>query len=144
MDGSRFDDLARSLVAGTTSRRETARRLAGGALTAALGGLALDDAVAQEVGTEAYDLECRQSGVRFFCFEDGPATRCKGSSCLCAKSRQDGKPNVCIVSPPGGCPKKQEKCRRHKDCGSGEVCVRVSTCCSRHPGRGKCVKRCPE
>lgn len=143
MDGSRFDDLARSLVAGTTSRRETVRRLAGGAVAAALGGRALEDAVAQEVGTEAYDLECRQSGVKFFCFGEGPSTRCKGGDCLCAKSRQDGKPNVCIVSPPGGCPSRKEKCRRHKDCKSGEVCVRVSTCCQKHPGRGMCVKRCP-
>ena len=53
MDERRFDELTKSLVAATPSRREALRRLAGGALATVFGGLALEEASAQRVGTEA-------------------------------------------------------------------------------------------
>jgi len=141
MDGPRFDELTKTLVAATPSRREALRRFMGGTLAAVVGGVALEEAGAQ-VGTEAFNLTCKQSGAKFYCQADAnDVTECKSGACLCAEKRDGG--GVCIKEPAGGCPTRKNKCNDSGDCGSGKVCIKVSQCCPNHPGRGKCVRKCP-
>ena len=145
MDDRRFDALTKALVAAKPSRREALRRLAG-ALATVFGGLAVEDASAQDFGAEAFDLTCQQTGVEFYCTEGTPAnevTTCKSadSGCLCALKKGGGV--ACVKQPSTGCPTKKNKCRKSGDCGSGETCILVSDCCPNNPNRGKCVKRCP-
>ena len=75
MDDRRFDALTKALAAAKPSRREALRRLAGGALATVLGGIALEEASAQTVGTEAFNLVCKQEGAEFFCTEGTPAMK---------------------------------------------------------------------
>ena len=142
MDERRFDELTKSLVAAKPSRREALRRLAGGALATVFGGLALEEATAQGVGTQAYNLTCRGTNP--------PEVYCKGgrpgdcgrpeTGCVCAKEKRTGDA-VCVVQPAGGCPTNRNNCRESRDCGSGEVCINLSGCCTDR--RGKCAKKCP-
>jgi hypothetical protein len=149
MDGSRFDNLTKSLVAAPSSRRQTLRRLAGGGLAAILGGAALGETTAaQDVGIEAYNLFCRQEDVGFFCENGTPAnqvTTCKSpnSGCVCAESRDRNSGPKCVVQPAAGCPSRRAGCTRNRQCGRGEVCIRVAACCRNHPDRGMCVRECP-
>jgi hypothetical protein len=145
VDGQRFDHLAKSLVRKTTSRREALRRFGGGLLAAATGSLALEEASAQSVGIEEYDMTCRQPGTKFYCTAGTSAnevTTCKSSAsgCVCAQKREGGA--VCVEQAQGNCPTRRNKCDHSRDCGSGRACIRVSACCS-GSNRGKCVRRCP-
>jgi hypothetical protein len=142
MDGARFDKLTRALFAGPLTRRKVLRRLTGGSLAIGLGAHTVSDATARQVGTEAFDLECRQPGIRFLCTGEGPATRC-GDNCLCAARRETGEEHVCIVPPADNCPRRRQSCLRDRECARGEVCIRVGSCCPNHPERGKCVRKCP-
>ncbi len=144
MDDRRFDELTKALVAAKPSRREALRRLAGGALAAVFGGLTLEGAAAQ-VGTEAFNLACKQEGAEFFCTEGTPAnevTTCKSadSGYLCARKKGGGA--VCVKQPSTGCPSRRNKCGDAGDCASGETCILVSSCCG-GSNRGKCVEKCP-
>ena len=144
MDDRRFDALTKALAAANPSRREALRRLAGGALATVFGGVALEGASAQ-VGTEAFNLVCRQEGAKFFCTEGTPAnevTTCKSlaSGCVCARKKGGGQ--VCVQQPSTGCPTRRNKCRDAGDCDSGETCILVSGCCD-GSNRGKCVQKCP-
>jgi hypothetical protein len=140
MDERRFDALTKALVAAKPSRREALRRLAGGTLATVFGGLALEEASAQ-FGTQAFNLTCRG--------DNPPETYCKGGrpgdcgreadGCVCAQEKR-GKA-VCVEQPVDDCPTRNEACRRTSDCGSGELCIRVSACDCRHSGM--CARECP-
>ncbi len=109
MDERRFDELTKALVAAKPSRREALRRLAGGALAAVFGGVALEGASAQRVGIEA--RTCGQN-----CNVDGDdcnaGLRCGAGSTDC----------VAIVSSKtncngnDGCPEKYETCNNNGKC----------------------------
>ena|ERR671910_2550821 len=62
MDERRFDELTKALVAAKPSRREALRRLAGGALAAVFGGVAVEEASAQRVGIELRTCDQRCNG----------------------------------------------------------------------------------
>ena len=146
MDERRFDELTKALVAAKPSRRDALRRFAGGALAAVFGGFALEESSAQEVGTEAFNLVCKQEGAKFFCTEGTPAnevTTCKSLASGCVGARTKGGGQACVEPPATGGPSKKEKCKKGSDCGSGETCILVSGCCG-GSNRGKCVKKCPE
>jgi hypothetical protein len=144
MDGPRFDNLTKSLVAATPSRREALRRLVGGAVAAVFGGAVLNEAGAQ-VGTEAYDLTCKQDGTRYYCLAGttpGNLSTCRSDEgCICARRKGGG--GVCIKEPSTGCPTKRNKCRRGTDCTNTQACIVVPECCPNSPTRGKCVEKCP-
>jgi hypothetical protein len=141
MDERRFDELTKTLVAGTPSRREALRRVMGGALAAVFGGVVLEEGAAQDVGTEAFNLTCRGNNP--------PNTFCRGarpgncgraaSGCVCAEEKRGEA--VCVEQPSGECPNRRNSCRRSTDCGSGEVCIRVTACGCNRPG--KCARKCP-
>jgi hypothetical protein len=143
MDGSRFDDLTKTLVASTRSRRGLLRGLAGGALGAVFGGAAVKAAAAQDVGADYYSLTCRQGGTNFYCrAEASEVTTCgpRANNCVCATTKDDNTPK-CVEEPTTGCGK--DRCRRDSDCGKGEYCVRVPDCCT-DSSKGKCARRCPK
>jgi len=139
VDERRFDALAR------TAGAARSRRTILGAIAAAIGAGATGvarDAAAQGVGAEAYDLTCRQTGVQLYCQADAGAVTTCGNGCVCAGLRKGGG-KKCVQEPATGCPRRTSRCRANKDCGSGEVCIRVSDCCPAHPAWGKCVAKCP-
>ena len=138
VDGRRFDDLTKNLVAATPSRRGVLRGLVGGALAAVFGGVTLERAMAQEVGTEATDLICENQTVLCNAARR-PAFVC-GTGCACA--RQTNGDKRCVQAQIS-C-REQPRCRRNRDCGRGEVCIEVEGCtdpeCQK--GRGRCAQRC--
>src|SRR5918994_6657534 len=107
MDERRFDELTKALVAAKPSRREALRRLAGGALATVFGGLALEGAAAQDVGTEA--LTCGQ-----FCQGDecNAGLRCGAASdrCIAIPDSKDR------CNSNGDCTRNFETCNRNNRC----------------------------
>lgn len=144
MDGSRFDFLAKAMHTSPTRRRFLGG-LAGVAGAALAGRATLEDALAQTFRSTKYDLTCRNTGVRSFCFDAEPVTECGPPSlgCRCARLRQNGA-RVCISQPPGGCPTRRTRCSNNADCGAGKACISVRSCCTANPGFGKCVRRCAQ
>jgi hypothetical protein len=140
MDERRFDELTRALVAATPSRRETLRRLTGGALAAIFGGLALDQASAGQVGTEAYDSTCE--GQSTICFGGSNAGACglSGTDCVCAKSKERDKGRRCVEQV-ANC-RQARTCKRDRNCRKGEVCIRMKGCTG--CPNGVCAEKCPK
>ncbi len=141
MESQRFDALARRLGQ-TRSRRGFL------AATAAITSLPLlgraRSVVAAPVNAQAFDLTCQQTGTQFYCKANAnDVTTCgpNSSACLCAQSKE-GK-SRCIAQPPGSCPTKRNKCRRDRDCGNDETCIRVPDCCRKNPSFGSCAPKCP-
>lgn len=136
MDGQRFDTLVKA--AGAVRSR---RKVFGAMAAAALGGAARG-AAAQ---SRAYDLTCRQRGVKTFCNAfASTVTRCGPQirTCVCGTLKEGG--TLCVREPKGNCPTRRESCSRNRDCLAGAACIRVPDCCPNNPSRGMCVQRCPE
>ena len=140
MDDQRFDRHARSLALGL-SRRQVARGLVGG--LAALGwgrALAQDelDFDADEgPDPEATDPTCR--GRPAIDNNRCPRPQCtRNANCFCAETVRGNK--RCVNLRGVRCPRR-DQCDKNRQCGSGEVCVKVGGCC-RGRKRNLCIRLC--
>jgi len=125
MDGSRFDELTRTLAT-PTSRRRTLRLLAGGALAAVTAALGVGEAGATHTGCRHHGKSCARnkqccsgrcagSGV---CKCPGGTTRCGTTACCAAgESCQNG---TCVAACVGDC--------TGKDCGDNGCGVSCGEC----------------
>src|SRR5947208_2082704 len=146
MDGRRFDNLTKALATATRTRRGLLRPLVGGALATTSAAIALDRARARDVGTEAFDLTCKQTGVNLYCQADASVVTTCGPStkgCVCAGAKQSGNGPYCVQQPASGCPSSSNKCEKNNQCGNSEVCIIIPNCCPNNSSRGKCIKKCP-
>jgi hypothetical protein len=136
MDDRRFDNFARILAAGTASRRVTARLLAGGALAAVLGRIAIEEAAA---------AVCKQGGRRCTrngeccsrtCRNRGTCRPC-ASAGICMGSTPCGPRDECVCYPTWEGPAKcfaygylncgLNECQGSAACDAGWACA--TTCC---------------
>jgi hypothetical protein len=132
MDEQRFDELTKALVAAKPSRREALRRLAGGALAAVFGGVALEEVSAQDVGTEALTcgqfcrsdaecnagLQCGDASERCVAIPDS-RKRCNSNGDCTQEFETCNSRDRCVNTvAPSDCP----DCRAHGDCAAGERC----------------------
>jgi len=165
LDEQRFDALTKVLGAAKPSRREALRRLAGGALAAVFGGLALEGASARRVGIEARTcgqrcdldtqcnagLQCGAATGRCFAIPDSRET-CTGNGDCIENYETCNNNGRCINTvAPSDC----DECEKTGDCeGTNKICsngrciVRECTVNSDcpHPNRqrcrqGRCVNR---
>ena len=154
MDGLRFDDFSRRLVADGGSRRSVLRGLAGSTLGAALTAVGLGDLAAA----------CRAMGKQCDKSSQCCAGKCKNHKCKCVApaSKQCGtkscvEPNQCCNdaecgSGPALLRRQVHRGRRllhHPDCGDPSLkccdgnCILQSDCCDRHrlPRRPEVLQR---
>ena len=138
MDDNRFDDLARTLVAGLP-RRRLIRALGGGLVGGLLAGWG-----PRAVGA-ASDPRCPADKP----FVDNKT--CDQAAAVCPSTSDTScgcfltvaGTRACVVTAfTGGCPKRDE-CDRNRDCRPGRVCVKVGGCCPKHPERNQCLQKCP-
>ena len=141
MDTERFDRFAKSLAAGVSRRR-----LVGGLVAlAAVGRGMLGPEAASAQGTPILP---DGSGVTIQANCQGkPAAnnrRCVqnpcagGGNCFCWETITGD--NSCVNIGNLRCPKRDE-CDRNRECGGGEVCIKIGGCCG-HPERNACAPLC--
>ena len=147
MDDMQFDQLARAVADGSSSRRRLVLGLlsgggAGFASLLGLGGrgfesrlaLAAGDAACQNVLPEA--LISKNACPEF-------ATSCGSpeSNCVCIQT-VGHKPRCVANFNPGDprCPARDE-CGENRPCRPGFVCAKTQACC--HSKYRKCLRRCP-
>ena len=142
MDGQRFDRIVKFVATGISRRRAV------GALVASVtpfAGLALgsrraaaqDLAAAAEVSGEASDGKCQ--GKAAFNNKHCAADRCsRNGACVCATTTHGDKRCVSLVG--AVCPTRDE-CNNDKQCGKGEVCIKIGGCCG-HGKRNLCIDVC--
>ena len=162
MDDRRFDELTKALVATRPSRRETLRRLTGGALAAVFGGLAIEGASAQ-FGTEARmcgqfcrrdtdcnaGLQCGEASEECFAIPDSK-DRCSGNGECVKRYETCNRNDRCINTvAPDDC----DECRQDRDCNEAGARCKDRKCvaaecrnnddCRRNEKcrRGRCVDR---
>jgi hypothetical protein len=165
MDDRRFDELTKALVAEKPSRRDALRRLAGGALAAVFGGVAIEGVSAQRVGIEARTcgqrcdtdaqcnagLQCGEITGRCFAIPDS-RNSCTGNGDCTRNFETCNNNDRCVNTvAPTDC----DECSRTGDCeDAGRICsngrciieeCRDSGDCGR-PDRwrcrnGRCIRR---
>ena len=146
MDEQRFDDLTRTLVTGSASRRRVLRGLlaTGGAGVASLVGLSGRFGV--ETAEARYNGTCRDQTVRpeDFVSKNGCGNLpCgpEGSGCVCAQTL--GHVRYCVQgfdpTSKKDCPKKDE-CGDRRPCANGFVCAKTQNCCG--TSYRKCLRKC--
>ena len=142
MDERRFDALTKALAAAKPSRREALRRLAGGALATAFGGLALERTSAQEVGIEAKTcgqgctaddqcnagLQCGEVSQECFAIRDSRDDCDNNGECTSNFETCNDNGKCVNTVAPSGC----DECNRNGDCEDAErICV-----------NGRCIVEC--
>jgi hypothetical protein len=160
MDERRFDELTKALVAAKPSRRVALRRLAGAALVTVFGGVALEGASAQRVGTEARTcgqgcssnaqcnagLQCGAGSGECVAKPDSEE-KCTGNG-DCPLDYETCNNNGKCVNTVADC----DECRENDDCEGTDVCkdgscrkreCEVNNDCGKNKKckNGKCVKK---
>jgi hypothetical protein len=139
-----FDEVAKGLAAGTISRRRalklTGSALLGGGLLALFPGVAgAQSNIVDETDPTlaASDPGCR--GEPAINNRRCPANNCGGDRrCFCNETVSGEK--RCVNVRDARCPNR-DQCDRDRDCGRGEVCVKVGGCCGNRR-RNACVPLC--
>ena len=145
MDGQRFDDITRAMVAGTPSRRRVLRGLlAGGAGLAALGGAGHVDPTAAIDQPRYCQRVYNQNPEAIVSKNACGANFCGGrTDCFCVQTVGHTPRCLTAFDPNAGqrdCPATDE-CSERRPCPNGRFCAKVEGCCGQ-PYK-VCLRPCP-